>query len=183
MPTRTLIACLTCLLVIESAAQAQERDEVDLSRYQVVEEGERIRLLSEVNRLEDNYKELIVAGDCNAALPTIATYYEAANVTANILRQGLEPFYDASRDDRGSVSTDRQLIKELAAAEDLANDLIRRRNAAWVDEAKCLLVIGDRSAAVTRLFRALDFIGTGNEHRNLWNEARRLLWAEIGYNP
>ncbi len=59
MPTRTLTACLTCLLVIKSAAVAQETDEINLSRYQIVEEGERIKLLSEVNRLEDDYRELV----------------------------------------------------------------------------------------------------------------------------
>lgn len=183
MTTTTLIACLIFQLVIANGVRAQEADELDLSRYQIVEEGERIRSFSEVNKLEDDYKELVAAGDCNAALVAIASYYDAANVTANILRQGLEPFYDASRDDRESVFADRQLLDELAAAEDLSNDLVRRRNTAWVEEAKCLLAIGDRRAAIVRLYRALDFIGTSSDQRELWNEARSLLWAQIGYSP
>jgi tetratricopeptide (TPR) repeat protein len=136
----------------------------------------------DVEVLEDTYRELVEANDCIAAIPAIVEFSEAANLASNLLRQGLEPFYDASRDARDSITRNRTLLNELVAAERMFNELLKQRNRAWVEEAKCLLEIGDREDAITRLYRALEFIDADSE-RGLWEEARRLLWAEVGYSP
>jgi len=60
------------------------------------------------------------------------------------------------------------------------NSLIFKRNEAWVAEARCLVEIGDKDEAVTRLMRALDSISGTNE-KELWKEARTLLWNQVGF--
>lgn len=80
---------------------------------------------------------------------------------------------------RPSPETD-PLLNELIAAENTFNNLIKQRNRAWVEEAKCLLSTGEKREAVTRLYRALDYI-SGDEQQ-LWEEARTLLWAEVGFS-
>ena len=97
------------------------------------------------------------------------------------MRRGNEPFYDATRDDRESVGRNRDLLNTLIAAENASNNLIKQRNVAWVEEAKCLLQVGDNEAAIHRLYRALDYIGTDHDEQALWKEARDLLWKEVGF--
>lgn len=172
---------LAVIIVVASAHSVYGQDEsaTDLSRYELLEEGESIKTLTDLQAMEDDYKALVSDGNCEAAIPTIVEFYEAANHVSNLIRRGNEPYYDAMRDDREKLSRDRPLLAELIAAENTFNNLIKQRNRAWVEEAKCLLEKGDNRAAVTRLYRALDYI-SGDE-RDLWEEARTLLWAEVGF--
>ena len=110
----------------------------------------------------------------------IIEFYKNANHVSNLIRRGNEPYYDASRDDKESIAQNRSLLNDLIAAENTFNNLIKQRNRAWVEEAKCLLATGEKQAAVTRLYRALDYI-SGDE-AELWKEARTLLWAEVGFS-
>jgi hypothetical protein len=75
--------------------------------------------------------------------------------------------------------TDQGLFAELVVAEDVSNNLIRQRNEAWVEEARCLLELGRTTEGVIRLYRALDYIDI--DERELWEEARHLLWGQIGF--
>lgn len=161
-------------------AMAQEESATDLSRYELLEEGETIKTLTELQGLEDAYKALVVDGNCAAAIPAIIEFYEAANQVSNLIRRGNEPYYDAGRDDKEDMARDRSLLNELIAAENTFNNLIKQRNQAWVEEAKCLLAEGETREAMTRLYRALDNI-SGDESK-LWEEARTLLWAEVGFS-
>lgn len=173
---------LTALVILTSAntAMAQEVSATDLSRYELFEEGDSIKTLSDLQVMEDAYKSMVAEENCEAALPAIIEFYEAANHVSNLIRRGNEPYYDASRDDREAIARDRSLLNELIAAENTLNNLIKQRNRAWVEEAKCLLSTGEKQEAVTRLYRALDNI-SGDE-RELWDEARTLLWAEVGFS-
>ena len=167
--------------VVALSVNAQEGDSTDLSRYEVFKEGETIVSLDRLQTMEDEYKTLVAEAECKEALPMIVAFYEAANKTSNILRRGNEPFYDATRDDRESVGRNRDLLNTLIAAENASNNLIKQRNVAWVEEAKCLLQVGDNDAAIHRLYRALDYIGTDHDEQALWKEARDLLWKEVGF--
>jgi len=173
---------LTALLILASAntAMAQDVSATDLSRYELFEEGETIKTLTDLQDMEDTYKALVADGNCDAALPAIIEFYEAANQVSNLIRRGNEPYYDARRDDQEAISRNRSLLNELIAAENTFNNLIEQRNRAWVEEAKCLLSLGEKQEAVTRLYRALDSI-SGDE-RQLWEEARTLLWKEVGFS-
>lgn len=176
-----LLALLLAVAPLTVAAQSE--DVTDLSRYELLKEGESLTSLKRLQEMEDAYAALVAEEDCTAALPAIVAFHEAANKTANLLRQGNEPFYDAPRDDQKMVIADRPLMNTLIAAEQVSNTLVHRRNRAWVEEAKCLLHLGDREAAVLRLYRALDYIGTGFKERAMWEEARNLLWGEVGFIP
>lgn len=175
----TTVGLVCC---ISFSAYAQESGDTDLSRYEVFKEGESIVSLTSLQAMEDEYKASVAQGQCEEALPKIVAFYEAANKTSNILRRGNEPFYDASRDDRESVGRNRELLKTLIAAENASNNLVHQRNFAWVEEAKCLLEVGDNEGAIHRLYRALDYIGVDHNERALWKEARDLLWNEVGYS-
>jgi tetratricopeptide (TPR) repeat protein len=173
---------LTAFVILASANNgiAQEVSSTDLSRYELFEEGEVIATLTELQDMEDAYMALVADGNCGAALPVIIEFYEAANHVSNLIRRGNEPYYDASRDGKDSVALDGSLFNELLTAENTFNNLIQQRNRAWVEEAKCLLAEGERQEAITRLYRALDYIS--EDERRLWEEARTLLWAEVGFS-
>jgi len=164
-----------------SPAFGQAISDTDLSKYEVVEEGVKILTLSEVGSLEDDYLSSLENEGCEATLPKISNFYDSANVVANILRQGNEPYYDARRDDQTRIARNSALLGELVTAEQEMNGLLAKRNSAWVAEAKCLIQLGDREAGITRLMRALDFISGTNE-AELWAEARLLLWSEVGFS-
>lgn len=176
---------LTMLLTLSgTAAVAQDdgeaTDATSLSRYAVVEEGEALKTVQELIEMEASWRQMLAQGNCDAALPLLVEFADSANVTSNIIRQGLIPFYDAGRDDRNKLTGDRLLIAKLEKAEKTFNQFLRMRNAAWVEEAKCLLEIGETSQAVPRLYRALDYIDAVSE-RALWEEAGTLIWEQVGY--
>ena len=89
---------LTVILILASAstAVAQEDGATDLSRYELFEEGETIKTLTDLQDMEDAYKALVADGNCEAAVPAIIDFYEAANHVSNLIRRGNEPYYDAS---------------------------------------------------------------------------------------
>ncbi len=167
------------VLLLIGPAQAQDSDAEDLSRYEIIEEGETIKTLFELQEMEDTYKKLVAAENCSAALPKIVEFYEAANIVSNVIRRGNEPYYDARLDRQKELKNDWRLFQELSAAESTSDKLFRQRNRAWVVEAKCLLTQGEESEAITRLYRALDYISAND--LVLWAEARSLLWEQVGF--
>ncbi len=176
-----VLALVTLMVSLAVSVAAQEKSATDLSRYEVLEEDEKLMTLTDLQAMEDEYKMLVKEGKCSDALPKIVAFHEAANKTANIIRRGNKPFYDASRDDQTTIKSNIPLIRELASAENTSNNLVRQRNRAWVEEAKCLLEQGESKAAVHRLFRALDYIGTDINEKEVWEEARYLIWKEVEF--
>lgn len=156
-----------------------ESERTSLSRYQVVEEGENLPTLQELEDLEDQSKALFAEGKCEEAAEV--NFADAANTVSNVLRQTLEPFYSADRDDRSTI-INRPANKDLVTVERTANHLIGKRNEAWFSEVKCYYQRGDKSAAVPRLYRTLDFIHP-LEAQDIWIEAREMMWELIGYEP
>lgn len=104
---------LTVFLVLTSAnaAMAQEDGATDLSRYELFEEGETIKTLTDLQDMEDAYKALVADGNCEAALPAIIEFYETANHVSNLIRRGNEPYYDARRDDQEAIARNRSPFK------------------------------------------------------------------------
>lgn len=175
------VAVVVSFSCLSSTANAQSEEEIDLSRYTVVEEGDKPTTLTELDLMQLGYKSLLKSEGCPAALPDIVQFAQEVNKTSNLIQQGVEPFYDASRDDRSQLmSRDRTLFDRLLNAEREANSLRMRRNEAWVDEAKCNLESGRTGLAVSQLFRALDFIDV--QQKELWEEALKLLWRQVGFN-
>ena len=182
---------LICTLIsfIATAASAQEvqqtaalSDPLDLSQYESMIEKDGFPTLSKVGELEISANNAFKSGDCDAAIPIIVEYYTNANKLGNAIKQGLEPFYSAGYKEREQTSLGDE-IPLLVAAEGEFNKLVRRRNAAWVMEAECLIKLGRKDEGIVRLFRALEFISIAPEERDLWKRARTLLWEQVGYAP
>lgn len=160
----------------------QDVDPLDLSKFQVVRPGENLPTVETVAALEKEANDLFASGDCETALPKIVDYYTAANMLANIIRRGVQPYYGAGYDDKKGVNLGSDL-QDLVVAENTSNSYIGKRNVAWVMEAECLVKLGKHDEAVASLFRALDYISIKPEDRALWKKARDLLWAEVNFSP
>lgn len=161
------------------AASSQVAEVTDISRYEIFDEGEIIVTLSNLQEMEDSYTSVLETDGCVSALPEIVMFSDAANLASNLIRRGVKPFYDARRDDQNKVMRNVALRNDILSAENTSNKLIHRRNRAWIEEAKCLFEVGDDQGAMTRLYRALDYIGT--DEAELWEEARTLLWSKVGF--
>lgn len=170
---------LSATLTVTASAQ---EDETDISRYKVVGDEGNLPTVTEFASLEDEVRALREDGNCNELTIKAAEAARIANLLANVISQGLEPFYGANSDDRSRIS--RELgpsLNLLADAETTATNLRLIRNEFWVFEATCLLEMGERDDGMNKMYRALDFI-VPLEQQALWDEAREALWATVGYN-
>ncbi|NGM46440.1 hypothetical protein G5B31_12935 [Rhodobacter sp. SGA-6-6] len=166
----------------DTSTESSVTDPLDLSRYEEMMNDEGFPTVEEVNVLEVRANEAFKSGDCTTALPIIVEFYTKANTLGNVLKQGLEPYYSAGYKDRDEADLSAE-FRELVSVETEFNKLVRKRNAAWVMEAECLIKNGQKDEGLVRLFRALEFISIGIEDRELWKKTRRLLWEQVGYTP
>ena len=178
MKLHFLASGILCLLA--SPLIAQVEDATDLSRYEIFEEGQNIETLASLEEKENQYLSAVAEDGCEVALPLIIDFATSANRLSNLIRRGIEPYYDARRDDQDQMARNRSLLQTLASAENVSNSLIRQRNKAWVEEAKCLIALGDDEEATNRLYRALDYIS--HDETELWEEARELIWEQVGFD-
>jgi len=169
------------IFLLSEGAHSQE-NETSLSRYKVVDEESGLPDMSEFQSMEDEARALHEEGNCQELLIRAVEISDAANKLANVIKQGLEPFYDASRDDQKLInSLLGEDFQDLIDAENTANSLLLIRNEFWVREAVCLLGSGQRDQGINKLFRALDYIDP-RKQVGLWKEARESIWESVGYN-
>lgn len=150
---------------------------------ELIQSGENTPTVSEITELEQQARSTLESEGCLAASSLLVSVSSGANVMANVLRQGLEPFYDADRDTREHITRNREAYSfdELLEAERVSNQYIRLRNEFLVLEAECLAEVGERQAAIERLYEALNLIGATRVERDVWVRARELLWELVGY--
>lgn len=175
---------LLSVLATQNGSFAQESGlqsitDTDLSGYQVFNDDEDVVSLKDLEQLEASARTKFDAQDCEAALPEIIDFSEDANRLSNIIRQGIEPFYSASRDDQEVIGRNAK-FDDMISAEATANKLLEKRNEFWVMEAECLFANGDKIGAVNRLYRALEYID-GRKETALWERARTQLWNAVGF--
>lgn len=171
------------MLITSETVSAQSlletmQEEDSLSRYAITEEGKPIVTLKELEVLEDQAKGFFDAGECEKAAEI--DFSGHANRIANIIRQGIEPYYSADRDDRETMSR-RAGFDQLVTAERVSNGMLMKRNEFWALEAKCFFERGDTDEALPRLFRALEYLD-GEGQARIWLETRQMLWSVIGYD-
>lgn len=154
----------------------------DMSMSDLFSDGAWIPTVQELASLEQQSRETLENDGCASAIPMFVQVSQGANTLANIVRQALEPFYDADRDAREAIGRGRALYSfdALVQAEQDSNDLLATRNEFWVLEAECLAELGERDAAIERLFEALERIDALSE-TEMWRRARMLLWELVGY--
>jgi hypothetical protein len=124
---------ITVLLFFPASAFTQQQESLDLESLvgDVDELG--VPTVSKVQALRESAEALAEGGDCEAAIPALESWAKAANQLANFLRIGLDPFYDASRDDRDAFRrTAGKNFKKYVEIEGQANGYLRQRNTAMV---------------------------------------------------
>lgn len=165
------LLCATVALAQETPAQKIERDPFDVSATAKMTKELGVPTRSEVSALEDEAKRLFEAGDCKAAEVALDKFARKANWLANLISGGLQPFYDASYDNRRRFAG----VSTLVPFEKLANDYRAKRNRALVMRAECLLKLGQTQDGVTLLVSALDLIDI--DDAEWWSRARTQLYS------
>lgn len=162
----------------ESIAAADTLLETEQQIRSTTEQVERLGVPSpqEVDSLRERAYSLYEADSCSTAVPALQTHAEKANWLANVIDQGLQPFYDASYDDQENVSAGR--IRILGNFEGSANELKRERNESYVMVAECEREMGNQNVAMVYYMSALDLIDV--ENRSLWDRARTGLYETVG---
>ena len=155
------------------SVQAQD-DPFDLSELTNRTSGLGISTIAQVTELEERGRELYNAGNCSEAVDVLDEFARRSNWLANIIREGLEPFYDAGRDERAEFDN----VRSLIPFEELANSYTRKRNIAMVMRAECLANLGDTEQALHLFFRALGLIDI--ENTEWWGKARSGLYEIVG---
>lgn len=170
MPFVALVA-----VTIPAGASAQGADDpFDLSGVaEAIGEGSTPTVES-VDRLQARAMGLYSDSCAPGAIDALDEYGRMANALANIIGIGLEPFYDASLDERRDFNRTRELVP----FENLANGYRRQRNEAMVMRAECLAQEGAVAEAVALYFRALQLIDIDNQE--LWDRARGGLYEIVG---
>ena len=172
---------ITVLLFFPASAFTQQQESLDLESLvgDVDELG--VPTVSKVQALRESAEALAEGGDCEAAIPALESWAKAANQLANFLRIGLDPFYDASRDDRDAFRrTAGKNFKKYVEIEGQANGYLRQRNTAMVLQAECQARVGNLELAASLYYRVLDLISLNSEEQELWHRAREGLYRILG---
>lgn len=168
------------LVLVCVSALAQDVDTFpstdDLGRFQELVELGLIPSQAAVDREAEAARTAFEAGDCQAALPLLESWARNANWLANLIRQGLEPYYSAGYDERNDLPSSR--IRPLVPFEALSNGYLAQRNEAMVSRADCLVKLGDPVEAIAVYSRALDLISI--QEWELWQRATNGLYSIIG---
>ena len=110
----------------------------------------------EVQRMADEAVQLYEDGDYEIAEEALKEWARASNALANISSAGLEPFYDASYDDRKEFPYSK--IKVFIPYQNLANKLKADRNHAMVMRAETLVKLDRKKEAIALYQKTLDLI-------------------------
>ena len=170
-----LLVALPVVLVFgqQKANLAKQSDPFDLSssRDKIGKFG--LPTVGRVADLEKKAKVLYSAENWRDASTAMDRFAREANNLANLISAGLEPYYNASYDDKKGIKG----ISTLAGYEKLANDYKAKRDRAMVMQAECLILIGQKEEAAALLLRVLDKISV--DDREWWDRARDKLYTLI----
>lgn len=163
----------------EEAAIPEEDDPFDVrSTTRKIEEFG-IPTPAVVAELESHARELVEAGFCEDAIQALDDYAKQANWLSNVIAAGLEPYYDASYDDRKEIGFSK--VRPLIKYEEMTNDYRTKRNRAMVMKAECLAATGRREQAVAEFIAALRLIEV--DDHEWWRRARHGLYELIDLEP
>jgi len=158
------------------AQETKPSDPFDLTATETKMKELGIPTVSLVDEFEQNAKDLFTAGKWREAATALHEYAKQANWLANLISAGLEPYYNASYDDRKFLSYSQ--LNSLGSFEEKANEYKRKRNRAMVMQVECMVKLGDKEKAVALLVKALDLINVKNDL--WWTRARKQFYSLIG---
>lgn len=170
---RMCIALCVLLVASPPVLHAQETDPFDLENKGINDGA--VSTVNALATIEEQARALFGDGACTGEVVAVLDdFARKANAMGNVISAGLEPFYDASLDDRRSFRGTRELIP----FETLANQYKRKRNIAMVMRAECIAKSGDRETAISVYYRALQLLSIDNTE--WWTRARNGLYALVG---
>ena len=159
-----------------SVVFAQE-DPFDLTAAQEQVEQLGIPAVSKVEALGQQATSLFESEDCEEALGKLEAYARQANFLANIISAGIEPYYDASYDDKKLLGGVYASVLDLAAFEKMSNDYKKKRNQAMVMQGICLKKMGRGKEATSQLMKAIELIDI--DSLAVWIQARTALYELV----
>ena len=175
-----ILAVALLLIPLSSIAQDKESDGDPFDMSSTTEQVRALGIpsVSEVDDLENSARQLFLAGNCAEAMPILEEYAKRANWLANLISFGLDPYYDASYDDRKNYPYAK--LEKLIPYESLSNKYKRKRNIAIAMQGECLAKSGDKEKAVSYLVRALELFDVGADTERWWERTRNNLYDLIG---
>ena len=177
MKTTILTSTLLTLIALQSIAADKpankETDPFDVTTLQKRIEETGVPTPQLVQQLEVKATALAKDAKWQEAAEAYAAFARSANWLANLIEAGLQPFYNASSDERNRYNIPDSDIK----FEKLGNDYKKKRNEAMVIQAECLIRMGDTKRAVPILIRSLELINIMDTE--LWTRARKDLYSII----
>lgn len=160
----------------QTPAAAKTENPFDLSAANELMGDFGLPTVQSVGELEKQTQASFAAGDCKSAVETLDKFARQSNALANLIAGGLEPFYDASYDERKKFSPVR--LQQLIPFEESANKYKQKRNEAMVMQAECFVKLGEPKKAAGLFYQALRL--TALEDWELWERARNGLYALLG---
>ncbi|MBT6052089.1 MAG: hypothetical protein HOG49_35240 [Candidatus Scalindua sp.] len=172
-----IIASLVVMAVVGFGQEnTQPVDPFNMSKLQEQIDEIGVPTVTAVTALHTQALALYQGGNWEEAAEALQLYAKNANWLANLISDGLEPYYGASYDVRKAYPYKK--IKPLIKYENLANDYRKLRNEARVMEAECYAKLGEKSKAVALFSKSLDLIDIKNEV--YWRRAQKGLYLIIG---
>lgn len=167
------------LILLVTAIPSVAQEVFDYSEYQT--EIDRLGIPNEesVQSLRLHAVSLFESEQYLEAVDALDEWARSANWLANIIRQGLEPYYRTPSSSRPRYNS-RQL-NELVARERLSNHYIGERNLAMVMRAESLLHLGRPDEALAVFSKVLDLLRASEQE--LWMRATAGLYSIIGLDP
>lgn len=125
----------------------------------------------EANKLfeEEKWEDAILAYEL---------YSKNSNWLANLISKAVKPYYDASYDDRKSISS--SMINALIKYESKSNYYKAERNKAIFRQGVCYYKLGDYQKSLPLILKTLDLISM--DEKEIWAEARSILDSIIKFN-
>lgn len=153
----SLLLILTLSMTMIVSALADDGDEFDLSAETAKVEELGVPTKKSVAALKKEADDLWDAKDYEKAADAYAKYAKQANWLANIIASIDDPYYSGDSDER-KYFYNNSMYDTAASAENTANSYKNERNRAMTREALCYYYLGNYTAAVPLLIKALDLI-------------------------
>ncbi len=174
------IMLLTLVLTLIFSASVLAQDEsFEFADYEEDLEKYGIPNIQQVEELKNEALSLYEDGNYEEAEEALENWGDTANRLANIISQGLDPFYSASRSERDDLSPSN--IRALAGYEDQANNLKKQRNEAYYKRAESLRQIGHEEEAFALYQEVLGILSV--DEWDLWIDAANSLYEMVGVEP
>ena len=173
---------IICLLSSNAFASDSDNEsaisnELDMTAEVAMVEEYGIPTKESIQEMKETADQLYGAKNYEKAAEAFLTYAEHVNYYANLISQGLEPFY-SNRDSDKHLNWDDPFLGQGADFERLANSYKEERNRATTYAGVCYAELGKYDLALSTLYKALELIEIDQDE--YWVIAAQTLYDIIG---